>query len=345
MSNQTSPKLTILQPDDWHLHLRDGAIMRTVLPFTAKVFRRAIVMPNLTPPIITVPQCRNYRDRIINVVPEFEPLMTLYLNNTTSTQIIKEAAQCDFIHGVKLYPKGATTHSDDGIRKVEEIYKILEAMEHHDLPLLVHGESIEPTLDVFDREKHFIEHSLIPMRKRFPALRIVLEHITTREAVHYVQDSDANTAATITPHHLLYTRNALFDGGIRPHHYCLPLPQREIHRAAVVEAACSGDAHFFLGTDSAPHMRRDKENSCGCAGIFNAPVALNVYAQIFDENDKLDQLEQFASINGPHFYKLPTNTKHISLIKEQVSVADCIGDEEIVPMLAGSTVTWRVCDE
>lgn len=338
-------KLTIIQPDDWHLHLRDGDMLRTVLPFSAKVFRRAIVMPNLVPPITTVEQCRDYRARILEVAADFEPLMTLYLNERMPTQVIKEAAQCSFIHGVKLYPRGVTTHSDAGIAQVDTIYYLLEAMELYDLPLLVHGESLDPALDVFDRERYFIEQSLVPIRKDFPELRIVFEHVTTREAAHYVQESDARTAATITPHHLLYTRNALFDGGIRPHHYCLPLPQREAHRAALIEAACSGDEHFFLGTDSAPHARHDKESSCGCAGVFNAPVALGVYAQIFDKNKKLEQLEKFASRNGPRFYKLPVNKNSISLIKKETAVADSIGEQEIVPLLAGATVSWRISDE
>ena len=342
ISMQKLSELTILQPDDWHLHLRDGRTMQTVTPFSASVFKRAIIMPNLTPPITTVEQCRAYKDRITEAVADFEPLMTLYLTDDMPPQTIKDAAACGFIHGVKLYPRGATTHSDQGITSVDTLYPILETMQKFDMPLLMHGESTDPSLDVFDREKHFIENSLMPIRERFPELRAVLEHITTRDAVQYVEDGDEYIAATITPHHLLYTRNSLFDGGLRPHHYCLPLPQRERHRATLIAAACSGQACFFLGTDSAPHARSDKESACGCAGIFNAPVAMSVYTQIFEDNQSLDKLEQFAAVNGPRFYKLPTNKKKIKLIKKTKRVAESIGDEEIVPLLAGQELRWSI---
>ncbi len=342
MVTQKLSELTILQPDDWHLHLRDGRTMQTVAPISAEIFKRAIIMPNLVPPITTVEQCRAYRNRIIEAVPDFEPLMTLYMTDELSAQTIKEAATCDFIHGVKLYPQGITTNSDQGVTSVETIYHVLEAMQQFDMPLLVHGESIDKSLDVFDREKHFIEHSFMPIRKRFPELRIVFEHITTSDAVQYVEDNDAYMAATITPHHLLYTRSDLFEGGLRPHRYCLPLPQRERHRATLIQAACSGQKCFFLGTDSAPHARSEKESSCGCAGVFNAPVAMGVYASIFEENQKLNKLEQFACINGPRFYKLPTNTKQIKLVKKTERVAKTIGDEEIVPMLAGQKLEWVI---
>lgn len=345
MATQKLSELTILQPDDWHLHLRDGNMMQTVAPFSAKIFKRAIIMPNLVPPITTVEQCRAYRDRIIAIVPEFEPLMTLYLTDDMPAQTIKDAASCGFIHGVKLYPKGVTTHSAQGVTSIKAMYHILEAMQQFDMPLLVHGESTDASLDIYDREKHFIENSLITIRKQFPELRTVFEHITTNDAVQYVEDNDEHVAATITPHHLLFTRSALFDGGLRPHHYCLPLPQREKHRVALVQAACSGQKCFFLGTDSAPHARSEKENACGCAGIFNAPVAMGIYAQIFEENQQLNKLEQFAGINGPHFYKLPTNKKRIKLVKKTEYVADTIGDGEIIPLLAGQNLEWSIENE
>ena len=345
MVTQKLSELTILQPDDWHLHLRDGNMMQTVTPFSAKIFKRAIIMPNLVPPITTVEQCRAYRDRIIKAAPEFEPLMTLYLTGDMSAQTIKDAARCDFIHGVKLYPRGVTTHSAQGIASVDSVHRILEAMQQFDMPLLVHGESPDVSLDIFDREKHFIENSLMIIRKQFPELRVVFEHITTSDAVQYVEDNDKHVAATITPHHLLFTRNALFDGGLQPHRYCLPLPQREKHRAALVQAACSGQKCFFLGTDSAPHARSEKESACGCAGIFNAPVAMGIYAQIFEENQKLDKLEQFASINGPRFYKLAANKKRIKLVKKTEYIADTIGEEEIVPLLAGQKLEWSIESE
>lgn len=342
---QTLSELTILQPDDWHLHLRDGRVMQTVVPFSAKVFKRAIIMPNLLPPIITVEQCRAYRDRIIKIAPEFEPLMTLYLTDDMPAQTIKDAAACSFIHGVKLYPKRVTTHSAQGVTSVKAVFRVLEAMQKLDMPLLVHGESPDASLDIFDREKHFIENSLTTIRAQFPELRVVFEHITTNDAVQYVTDNDDYTAATITPHHLLYTRNALFDGGLQPHRYCLPLPQREQHRASLIQAACSGRKCFFLGTDSAPHPRSEKESSCGCAGIFNAPCAINIYTQIFEDNQKLDKLEQFSGINGPGFYKLPINKNKIKLVKETESVPESIGDEKIVPLLAGEKLRWSVKDE
>ena len=342
MVTQKLSELTILQPDDWHLHLRDGRTMQTVAPISATIFKRAIIMPNLVPPVTTVAQCRAYRNRIVEAVPEFKPLMTLYMTDDLSAQTIKDAATCDFIHGVKLYPRGVTTHSDEGVTSVEAIQHVLEAMQQCDMPLLVHGESTDPSLDVFDREKHFIEHTFVTIRKRFPELRIVFEHITTSDAVQYVEDNDAYMAATITPHHLLYTRSDLFEDGLRPHRYCLPLPQRDKHRIALVAAACSGQKCFFLGTDSAPHARSEKESSCGCAGVFNAPVAMGVYARIFEENQKLDKLEQFACINGPRFYKLPINKKQIKLVKKTERVAKIIGDEEIVPMLAGQELEWSI---
>ena len=342
MDKHELSELTIIQPDDWHLHLRDGDTLRTVARYSADVFKRAIIMPNLSPPVTTVAQCRDYKNRILAAVADFEPLMTLYLTDDMSAQTIRAAAACDFIHGVKLYPRGVTTHSEKGIGSVDTIYHILEALQQCDLPLLVHGESTDPDLDIFDREKHFIDNSLTPIRKQFPELRIVFEHITTSDAVQYVKDNDDYTSATITPHHLLYTRNALFDGGLHPHNYCLPLPQRDRHRTALIEAACSGYQCFFLGTDSAPHSRSAKESACGCAGIFNAPVAMSVYAQIFENQHKLHKLEQFSSINGARFYKLPTNKKRMKLVKKAMHVAEYIGDENIVPMLANQKLEWSI---
>ena len=334
-------ELTLTAPDDWHLHVRDGAIMRAVLPFTTRVFRRAIIMPNLPRPVTDVARCAAYRERILAAATDrFEPLMTLYLTERTQPSDVAEAAACDFVHAVKLYPKNATTHSGEGVSDVAKISGVLEAMQRHDVPLLIHGESTDEGVDVFDREKIFIERTLTPLRKDFPALRIVLEHVTTSDAVDYVREAGALTGATITPHHLLYSRNALFDGGLRPHRYCLPLPQREPHRQALVAAACSGDAGFFLGTDSAPHAKSDKESACGCAGVFNAPAAIGMYATIFDQAGALDRLERFASLNGARFYRLPVNRRRITLVREAEAVPRRVGD--VVPLLAGREVAWRL---
>ncbi|HUK03543.1 MAG TPA: dihydroorotase, partial [Burkholderiales bacterium] len=305
-------RVTIARPDDWHLHLRDGPAMASVLADTARRFARAIVMPNLQPPVTTTQQALHYRERILGALegsagPGFEPLMTLYLTDDTSAEEIGRARLSGHVHAVKLYPAGATTHSDAGVTRVSRCFAALEKMEQLGLPLLIHGESTDPMVDIFDREKAFIEEVLGPLVERFQGLKIVLEHITTRDAVHYVEVTGPNVAATITAHHLLLNRNALFLGGMRPHHFCLPVLKREEHREALVEAATSGNAKFFLGTDSAPHARAAKEAACGCAGIYTAHAALELYAAAFEEAGALDRLEAFASHHGADFYGLPRN--------------------------------------
>jgi len=313
-------ELTLIRPDDWHLHVRDGAGMADVLPHSASRFARAIVMPNLKPPLTTVEAAHSYRRRIVAALPRgaaFEPLMTLYLTDHTSQEEIARAA--DSPHGVaaKLYPAGATTHSDAGVSRIDRISGALEAMERHGVPLLVHGEVTEPEVDVFDREAVFIERVLSPLLGRFDGLRCVLEHATTRDAVDLVCSATDRVAATITPHHLLMSRNALFRGGLRPHHYCLPVLKRERHRRALVDAATSGHPRFFLGTDSAPHPRSGKEAPCGCAGIFSAHAALELYAEVFAAQGALDRLEAFASLNGPAFYGLPPNRDRVTLVRQE----------------------------
>lgn len=340
-------KLSITRPDDWHLHVRDGAVLKNIVPFTAQQFARAIIMPNLTPPVTTTEQAQAYRQRIMDVIPqgiEFEPLMTLYLTNNTPADEILRAKLSGDIKGVKLYPAGATTNSDAGVTDIKNCYKTLEAMQACGMPLLVHGEVVDPAVDVFDREKIFIERVLFPTTEAFPELKIVFEHITTKDAVDFVMQSSDNIGATITPQHLLYNRNAIFKGGIRPHYYCLPVLKRETHRLALVKAATSGNKKFFLGTDSAPHSKNKKENACGCAGIFSAPLALELYARAFDENNALDQLEAFASFNGADFYGLPRNTTKIILEKKTWTVPDTypFGEETIVPFHAGETESWQL---
>lgn len=338
-------EISLIKPDDWHLHLRDDAMLKMALPWSSACFRRAIVMPNLNPPVSSVEACRAYRERILAVAQDdFEPLMTLYLTEDMSAQTIVDAQQSHFIYGVKMYPRNATTHSAAGVQTVEKIFPVLEKMQELDMPLLVHGESMQDGIDIFDREKVFIDKVLSVLRAQFSQLRIVLEHITTEDAVAYVRDSNHYTAATITPHHLLYSRNALFEGGLRPHRYCLPLPQREQHRKALVDAATSGAACFFGGTDSAPHLREDKESDCGCAGVFNAPIALPLYASIFDDAGKLENLEKFVSLNGAMFYRLENNTQRIHLVKEDYVVPDHISDgqQTVIPLLAGQTIPWRI---
>jgi dihydroorotase len=315
--------LTIQQPDDWHLHLRDGAALAAVLPHTAAVFARAIIMPNLRPPVTTVDQALAYRARILQALPSglaFEPLMTLYLTAATAPAEIDRARASGFIHGVKLYPSRATTHSDAGVRSLADCRAVLDRMEALDLPLLVHGEVARPEADVFDRERIFLDEVLAPLQRDFPGLRIVLEHVTTREAVHYVREAPGRVAATITAHHLLFNRNAMFLGrdgsaGMRPHYYCLPVLKREIHREALVAAATSGSPRFFLGTDSAPHPRAEKESACGCAGCFTAPLALPMYAQAFEAAGALDRLEAFAGFFGADFYGLPRNAATLTLVR------------------------------
>lgn len=342
-------KLTITRPDDWHLHVRDGDVLNQVVPFTAARFGRAIIMPNLTPPVTTTDQARAYGARVRAALPaesQFRPLMTLYLTDNTRAEEINRAKDSGEIHAVKLYPAGATTNSDAGVTDITNCYRTLEAMQACGMPLLVHGEVVDPSVDIFDREKLFIDRVLAPTMKDFPELKIVFEHITTREAVDFVSAGDTHIAATITPQHLLYNRNALFRGGIRPHYYCLPILKRETHRQALVKAAISGSAKFFLGTDSAPHARNRKETGCGCAGIFSAPLAIELYARAFDDNDALDRLEAFASFNGADFYGLPRNTGTLTLEKKEWTVPEHYpyGDDVIVPMHAGETETWRVIE-
>lgn len=310
--------LTMTRPDDWHLHVRDGEALHTVVPHTAAQFGRAIIMPNLRPPVTSTAQVLAYRDRILQAVPEgmaFEPLMTLYLTDSLPPDEIARAKAAGVV-AAKLYPAGATTNSDAGVTDLRKIYKTLEAMQRADMLLLVHGEVTSADIDLFDREAAFIDQQLIPLRRDFPELKIVFEHITTREAAQYVRDADAFTAATLTAHHLLYNRNAIFTGGIRPHYYCLPVLKRETHRLALVEAATSGSAKFFLGTDSAPHATHLKEHASGCAGCYTAHAAIEMYAEAFDNAGALDKLEAFASFNGPAFYSLPRNTGTITLARE-----------------------------
>jgi dihydroorotase len=340
-------RITIARPDDWHLHLRDGPAMASVLADTARCFGRAIVMPNLQPPVTTTQQALHYRDRILGELPDgstFEPLMTLYLTDDTPVEEIARAKISGRVHGAKLYPAGATTHSDAGVTRISRCFAALEKMEQLGLPLLIHGESTDPAIDVFDREKAFIEEVLGPVVERFSNLKIVLEHITTRDAVHYVEVTGPNVGATITAHHLLLNRNALFLGGIRPHHYCLPVLKREEHREALVEAAISGNPKFFLGTDSAPHARAAKETACGCAGIYTAHAAIELYAAAFEEAGALDKLEGFASHHGADFYGLPRNTDTISLLREEWTVPKTLrfGKEDLVPLRAGETVPWKL---
>ncbi|MFC3532644.1 dihydroorotase [Vogesella facilis] len=339
-------KLTLTRPDDWHLHLRDGVAMQAVLPDTCRQMGRAIVMPNLKPPVTTVEAAAAYRERILAARPtgsQFEPLMTLYLTETTSAEEVRKAKASGFVHGIKLYPAGATTNSDAGVRDVANAMTALEAMAEVGMPLLVHGEVTDPNVDVFDREAVFIDTVFEPLMQRLPQLRVVFEHITTRQAAEYVAAAPANVAATITAHHLLMNRNALFTGGIRPHHYCLPVLKRELHREALVKAATSGSAKFFLGTDSAPHARHAKEAACGCAGMYTANAAIELYAEAFEQAGALDKLEAFASFNGPAFYGLPRNADTITLLKEswQVPSALTYGEEELVPLRAGEHVHWR----
>src|ERR687884_195457 len=316
-------RITLRRPDDFHVHLRDGPAMRAVLADTARQFARAIVMPNLKPPVTTTAQALHYRDRILAELPQgtkFEPLMTLYLTDDTPPEEIARAKLSGHVHAVKLYPAGATTHSDAGVTRISRCFHTLEKMEELGVPLLVHGESTDPAIDVFDREKAFIEETLGPVVERFAQLKVVLEHITTRDAVQYVEVTGPNVAATVTAHHLLMNRNALFMGGIRPHHYCLPVLKREEHREALVEAATSGNPKFFLGTDSAPHARDAKEAACGCAGIYTAHAAIELYAIAFEEAHALDKLEAFASEYGAQFYNLPANKGRITLERREWTV-------------------------
>ena len=348
-------RITLVRPDDWHLHLRDGPALESVLPFTARQFARAIVMPNLTPPVTTVATAREYFGRIVGALGrinakrsgealQFEPLLTLYLTDNTPPDEIARAKASGFVHAVKYYPAGATTNSDSGVTRLDRAFPAIEAMERHDVPLLVHGEVTDPAVDVFDREQVFIDTVLAEIVRRFPRLRIVFEHITTRDAAEYVAAAGPNLAATITAHHLLYNRNAIFRGGLRPHYYCLPVLKREAHRRALVNAATSGNAKFFLGTDSAPHPRAEKEAACGCAGCFTAHAALELYAEAFENSGMLARLEAFASFSGPDFYRLPRNTAQVTLARDawEVPPEFAFGAGAVVPLRAGERLAWRL---
>jgi len=350
MHAKTMPDmLTITRPDDWHLHLRDGAPMRSVVGATARVFGRAVLMPNLDPPVATVAAAAAYRDRVVAALPEdsrFTPLLTLYLTDDTSPSEIERARAAGFVIGVKYYPAGATTNSASGVTELARVYPALAAMERCGLPLLVHGEVTDPDVDVFDRERVCVERVLARIVRDFPALRLVVEHITTREAAQFVAAAPAHVGATITPQHLLWSRNALFAGGLRPHAYCLPVLKREAHRRALVDAATGGNAKYFLGTDSAPHARHVKESACGCAGCFSAPFAIELYAEVFDAAGKLDKLEGFASFHGADFYGLPRNAGTITLERASWTVPASypFGAGTVVPIFAGETLRWRVAD-
>ena len=347
----TSQTLTLRRPDDWHLHVRDGAQLAAVVPFTARQFGRALVMPNLQPPMTTTDALAAYRARIVAAVPAglaFEPQMTLYLTDSTSPDEIRKAQASGFVVGAKLYPAGATTHSDAGVTSIDKVWPALEAMAEHGLVLQVHGEVTAGDVDVFDREHVFIDRVLSRVVERVPRLKVVFEHITTRIAAEFVQSARAGVAATITPQHLLLNRNALFAGGIRPHHYCLPVLKRERDREALLAAATSDDPRFFLGTDSAPHARHTKENACGCAGIFSAHAAIELYAEAFEGAGRLDRLEAFASERGADFYGVARNAGTLTLRKEPWNVPDSYAfgpaNERLVPFRAGATLAWRMLD-
>jgi dihydroorotase len=340
-------QLTLTRPDDWHLHLRDGALMQSVLPDTARQFARAIVMPNLKPPVTTTEQAQAYRTRILAALPaggKFEPLMTLYLTDNTDAEEIRKAGASGIVHAVKLYPAGATTNSDAGVTDLRKTYPALEEMQRCGMPLLVHGEVTDAAVDVFDREAVFIERVLQPLLNDLPGLRVVFEHITTKDAADFVAGAPDNIAATLTAHHLLYNRNAMFKGGIRPHYFCLPVLKREMHREALVKAATSGSRKFFLGTDSAPHAQHTKENDCGCAGCYTAHAALEMYAEVFEQAGALDMLEGFASFYGADYYGLPRNTGKVTLRKESWRVPNSLpfDDLRLVPLRAGEEMNWKL---
>ena len=339
-------QITLTRPDDWHLHLRDGEALKTVLPHSARQFARAIIMPNLRPPITGVAAATDYRHRILAALPadmSFEPLMTLYLTDNTTVDEIRRAAESGFVKAVKLYPAGATTNSDAGVTDLAKCEAALLEMEKMGMPLLVHGEVTDSAIDIFDREKRFIDTVLLPLLSQHPRLRVVFEHVTTKDAVDFVKSTHNDVAATITPHHLLYNRNVLFVGGIRPHHYCLPVLKREEHRTALVQAATSGHPRFFLGTDSAPHARHTKEAACGCAGCYVALNALELYAEVFDQANALDKLDAFASFNGADFYRLPRNTGTVTLERRTWAVPASLAyahGEQLIPLRAGETISW-----
>ena len=343
----SSDRISLTRPDDWHLHLRDHAALATTVPDTARCFRRAIVMPNLKPPVTTVAAAGEYRDRILAAIPpggSFEPLMTLYLTDHLAPVEIDRAAATPWLAAVKYYPAGATTNSESGVTAIEKIWPVLERMQELDLPLLMHGEVNHRDVDIFDREAVFIDQVLQPLIRRFPSLRMVLEHITTREAAEFVAQADARIGATITAHHLLYHRGHMLAGGIRPHLYCLPILKRDVHREALLAAATSGNPRFFLGTDSAPHPMSEKESACGCAGIYTAPAALELYAEVFEEEQALDRLEAFAAFHGPDFYGLERNTSSLELVREGWTVPEryTFGAGEVVPVRAGESVRWKL---
>lgn len=338
--------ITITHPDDWHLHVRDNEYLANVVPHTAAMFSRAIIMPNLNPPVTNVELALAYRKRILSALPKetvFNPLMVLYLTDNTTADDIVNAVNSEYVHAVKYYPAGATTNSDAGVTDIKNAYTALAKMEELGLPLLVHGEVTDPNVDVFDREQVFIDTVLKPLLKDFPQLKVVLEHITTKHAVEFVSEANDNIAATITAHHLLFNRNVMFKGGMNPHYYCLPILKREIHRQALVAAATSGNKKFFLGTDSAPHAQDNKETSCGCAGIYSAHAAIELYAEVFDDANALDKLEGFASFYGADFYGLPRNTDTITLEKTDWQVPDfyTFAKQKLIPLRAGENIKWK----
>lgn len=341
--------LTLTQPDDWHLHVRDGEAMASVIGHTSRQFGRAIIMPNLTSPITTVEMALAYREQILAALPadtRFTPLMTLYLTDNTAEDEIHKAAACEHIYAIKLYPSGVTTNADSGVTDIRKPKAAIQAMQETALPLLIHGEVINPDIDVFDREKFFIHDQLMPLLGQFPKLKVVLEHITTRDAVDFILNTNANVAATITAHHLLMNRNAMFKGGMRPHHYCLPILKRETHREALLFAATSGNPKFFLGTDSAPHPQGAKESACGCAGMYTAHAAIELYAEAFAKVNALDKLEAFASFHGADFYGLPRNTTTITLQQQDWTVPNDypLGEQKLIPLRAGENISWLLSD-
>ncbi|WP_028695348.1 dihydroorotase [Pseudomonas cremoricolorata] len=345
-----SDRLTLLRPDDWHIHLRDGAVLRHTVADVARTFARAIVMPNLVPPVRSADEAGAYRSRILAARPagsSFEPLMVLYLTDRTSREDILAAKASGFVYAAKLYPAGATTNSDSGVTSIDNIFPAIEALAETGMPLLVHGEVTHADIDVFDREKRFIDEHMRRLVDRFPTLKVVFEHITTADAAQFVNEASANVAATITAQHLLYNRNHMLVGGIRPHFYCLPILKRNTHQVALLDAATSGSAKFFLGTDSAPHARHAKENACGCAGCYTAYAAIELYAEAFESRNALDKLEGFASLHGPAFYGLPANTDHITLVREAWTAPDALpfGEQTVIPLRAGETLRWRLLEE
>jgi len=338
--------LTIIRPDDWHVHLRDGAVLKNTVSDISRYFGRAVIMPNLVPPVTNAKLANDYYQRIMaeKPSPNFKPLMVLYLTDQTTVKDIEEAKNSGLVYAAKLYPAGATTNSTSGVTNVDNIGLVIEAMQKHEMPLLIHGEVTTADIDIFDREAVFIDTILKPLVAKYPNLRVILEHITTQQAVDFVTQAGPNVAATITAHHLLYNRNHMLVGGIRPHFFCLPILKRNIHQSALIKAATSGNAKFFLGTDSAPHPQYAKESACGCAGSYTAHAAIELYAEVFEQENALDKLELFASINGPTFYKLPINTDKITLLKKewQVPATMAFGDDEVVPVKANETINWQV---